>query len=103
MGTSRWRRRFVLLAVPAVLALAAGSVAASAATAPRTGASGQGQPAEAPELGGTPESTAVITTTAAAEPTEPSKTTDPAEPAGSADLGHQDSGDQTDHQFDGQE
>jgi len=80
-----WKRKLLFISVPAVLLIGGGTVVASAATQ-QTGLS-----------------PTVLGPAAAAEPAEAAGTPEPSEPAGTIDNGHQDSGDQADHQFDGEE
>jgi len=83
----RLDRRFAILAVPAILALAGGAVAVHAAVTP-TPAASQGE-------SGT-ESQAEDSTASPAK-------AEPADPAGDVQSGHTDSGDQVDHQATGNE
>ena len=88
-----WKRKLIIMAVPAALAVGGGAMVAAHAATPNPpaapNASQTTEPAESPtESGATTE------------------TTDPAEPAGTtqgAGSGHADPAGQVDHQFDGQE
>jgi hypothetical protein len=83
----QFKRKFVILAVPAVLALTGGAVAVNAATTPTPSpASSQKEAPEAPE--------APDTTASAAEP---------ADPAGDVQAGHSDPAGEVDHQATGNE
>ena len=94
-----WKRRLIILAVPATLAVAGGAmVVAHAANSP-TPPPAQSQttdPAEPADTTGTADP---------AEATGTTETADPAEPAGAAGTqsGHADPAGNVDHQFDGQE
>ncbi len=87
-----WKQKLIVLAVPATLAVAGGSlIAAHAATPGATPSTPKAtQPAE-------PATEPADTTTEpATEPTTP-------EPSGNGQSGHADPAGQVDHQFDGQE
>lgn len=90
LNRARWRRWLLVLALPGALAIVGASVAASAASAPATPPTNQAQATDVPEAADSPDTTAA-------------ETTNPSEPAGSAEVGHQDTSAQTDHQFDGSE
>ncbi|MDQ6877705.1 MAG: hypothetical protein M3082_08395 [Candidatus Dormibacteraeota bacterium] len=87
------KRKVVYVLLPAAVLVGVGSIASAQAASPMAAPAAITAPdttAEAPEStdpAGSVESTA----------------TDPAGPAGAADTGHQDTGDQADHQFDGEE
>ena len=88
MDGLNWKRKLLFVSVPAVFLIGGGTVAASAAT----------------HQTGPP--TTVTEPAAPAEPTEPAAAAgkpETSEPAGTVDNGHQDTGDQADHQFDGEE
>jgi hypothetical protein len=83
-----WRRKLVILAIPAVLAVVAGGMlAAHAATSnPAPGNSQGNEPAES-----------------TTEPAGAAAASDPTETTGGTQAGHTDTNAQADHQFDGQE
>jgi hypothetical protein len=87
----RFNRRFAILAVPAILALAGGAVAVHAAVTPTPAASQSESGTESQAE----DSAATVPGKAA--PAEP------ADPAGDVQSGHSDSGDQVDHQATGNE
>ena len=86
-----WKRKFAIVAVPAVLALAGGGLAVQASQTPPPS-----------PLSTTTSSPEKVDATEAAETPE---TTEPVEAPGAADLGHADTGAnaQADHQFEGNE
>lgn len=85
----RLNRKFLILAVPAILALAGGALAVHAANTPT--------PAPAKSQAQEPaESQAEASGTSATE-------TEKADAPGDVQSGHADTGDQTDHQFEGNE
>ena len=85
-----WKRKFAIVAVPAVLALGGGALAVQAAQTPSAPAST------------TPSGAANVEATGAAEPAD---TTESIEAPGAADVGHADSSANAtaDHQFEGNE
>jgi hypothetical protein len=83
-----WKRKLVILAIPAALTVSAGGMLVAHAATPRP-APVTSQPAEPAE-----------TTT---EPAGAAEAADPAEAPGAAQAGHTDPAGTVDHQFDGQE
>jgi hypothetical protein len=83
-----WKRKLVILAIPAVLTVGAGGmvVAHAATPGPTPGSSQSKEPIES-----------------TTEPAGAAEASEPAEAPGAAQSGHADANDQTDHQFDGQE
>ena len=91
----QFKRKFAILAVPAVLALAGGAVVVHAANTPTPSSPASSQNSTAPEA---PEAPEAPGTAAAAE------TADPAgDPAGDVQGGHNDTAANADHQFEGNE
>ena len=84
-----WKRKFAIVAVPAVLALAGGALVVQAAETP--------SPSPTYSTAKTVEATEPATETA-------ETTTETVEAPGAADLGHADTANaEVDHQFDGNE
>jgi hypothetical protein len=83
-----WKRRFAIVAVPAVVALGGGAIAVHAATTPTP------SPASSSPAG---------THTETADPAEAAPKVETAEPAGAPNIGHADANDQADHQATGEE
>jgi hypothetical protein len=89
-----WKRRFAIIAVPAVVALGGGAIAVHAATTPT--------PSPASSLpAGTDTETA--DPSGAADPAEAAGKVETAEPAGAPDAGHADTSAPADHQATGDE
>jgi len=87
----QFKRRFAILAVPAVLALGGGALAVHAANTPTPSpASSQSAP-EAPEAPEAPGTAGAV------------ETADPAGAAGDVQEGHADPAGTVDHQFEGNE
>jgi hypothetical protein len=81
-----WKRKMVILAVPAALAVGGGSLIAAQAASPQPTPSGSSQ-----------------TNTAGESATEAPDKPEAAETPGTPDAAHADANDQADHQFDGSE